>query len=362
MTTRRHFLGAGAALLAASSLGRAARQEPTTKPLKLLFLGGTGFIGPHQIRYALERGHEVTMFNRGRRGGMYGGDVEELTGDRDAKVGDGLKSLEGDRAWDVVIDNSGYVPRHVRDSAELLKDRCDRYLFTSTVAVYDYDSTPDGVCDHDGPLHPAPSPETEQVTGATYGPLKAECDRIVREVYGERATCVRPCYIVGPGDSTDRFTYWIERAHRGGDIVCPASPEKGVQWIDVRDLCHWLVRLAEAGTPGVFNGAGPASPVTNEQLMWSLRAFTAAPTTLHWPSIELLDELRYSTPMFDRSRSDRRTESSKSWGAGLTYRSLAETVADTHAWWMSEPEERRTNLRRWPTPEQEAAVLARMKG
>lgn len=360
MTTRRHFLGASGALFAASTLGRASMQEKAAKPLRLLFLGGTGFIGPHQIRHALERGHEVSMFNRGRRGGMYGSDVEELTGDRDAKVGAGLKSLEGDRTWDVVLDNSGYVSRHVRDSAELLKDRCGRYLFTSTVSVYDFESAQGGARGHDVPLHAAPSPETEQVNGKTYGPLKAECDRIVREIYGERATCVRPTYIVGPGDSTDRFTYWVERLHRGGDIVCPAGRETKVQWIDVRDLCHWMIRLAEAGTPGAFNAAGPASPMTNEQLMWSLRAFTAEPTTLHWPTAALLDELQFPTPMFGRGE-EYTADPSKSWPAGLTYRSLAETVSDTHAWWMSQPEERRKNPRGWPTSEQQAAVLARMK-
>lgn len=360
MNNRRNFMGASAALLAAATLGRAATQEKAARPLRLLFLGGTGFIGPHQIRHALERGHEVTMFNRGRRGGMYGKKVEELIGDRDAKVGEGLKSLEGDRTWDVVIDNSGYVPRHVRDSAELLKDRCGRYLFTSTVAVYDFDRAPGGVCDRDGPLLAAPSPATEEVNGETYGPLKAECDRIVREVYGERATCVRPSYIVGPGDSSDRFTYWVERLRLGGDTVCPALPEQAVQWIDVRDLCHWLIRLAEAGTPGAFNGAGPASSMTNEQLMWSLRAFGAEPTTLHWPTVELLDELKYPTPMFTRD-GQYTTDPSHSWGAGLTYRSLAETATDIHAWWKSQPEERRKNPRGWPTSEQEATVLARMK-
>lgn len=361
MTTRREFLGAGAALLAAPSLRGLPARAPADEPLEILFLGGTGFIGPHQIEFALERGHKVTMFNRGRRAGLYAGQVEELVGDRDASSGDGLQALEGDRKWDVVIDNSGYVPRHVRDSAELLKDRCGRYLYVSTVAVYDYDQTEDGVCDHNGPLYAALEPATEEVTGATYGPLKAECDRIVRQVYGERATVVRPCYIVGPGDSTNRFTYWIERFHRGGDIVCPAGPGNEVQWIDVRDLCHWLVRLAEGDVPGTFNATGPASAVTNEQLVWALRSFTAAPIQLHWPSAELLDELDYTTPMFDPARGDRHADASASWAAGLSYRPLAETVRDTHIWWLSEPAERRADPPRWPTAEQEQAVLARLR-
>lgn len=365
MTNRRQFLGGAAALLAAPRLASASRAayqgvEPAREPLEILFLGGTGFIGPHQIEYALARGHEVTMFNRGRRGGMYGNRVEELIGDRDANVGDGLKSLEGDRRWDVVVDNSGYVPRHVRDSAELLKDRCDRYVYVSTVAVYDYDESPS--LDRSGPMLPAPEPSTEQVTSETYGPLKAECERQLRAVRGDDVTIVRPCYIVGPGDTTDRFTYWIERMHRGGDVVCPPFPGHEVQWIDVRDLCPFIVRLGEEGTTGVFNGVGPTSRVTNEMCMHGLRAFTSAPTTLWWPSKDLVEELGYSTPMFDWGRIDRHTDMSAAIDAGLTHRSLADTARDTHAWWLEQPAERRESPRRWPSAEEERAVLARLRG
>lgn len=378
MPSRRHFLGSAAALFAGATLAPlsagsllALRRSigdvaPAAKSLSILVLGGTGFIGPHVIERALARGHRVTMFNRGSNPGMFGDAVEELTGDRDANVGTGLASLAGERRWDVVIDNSGYVPRHVRDSAELLKERVGRYLFTSTVAVYDYAAVPptDGVhvAARDAPLLPAPEPTTERVTGATYGPLKAEGDRIVRALYGERATVVRPCYIVGPGDTTDRFTYWIERLFRGGDIVCPAYPDRQVNWIDVRDLCAFLIHLAEAGTPGAFNGVGPASPMTNEEAMLGLRAFCAAPTALLWPEAALLDELKFATPMFDASRADKRTDATAAVAAGLGYRSLADTVRDTHAWWLAESEERRASTRSWPSAGTEAAVLARLRG
>lgn len=376
MTNRRHFLGSAAALVAGTSLAAhasaAARAntaqdvEPAKKPLSILILGGTGFIGPHQVEYALARGHEVTLFNRGNKTGMYGDRVEELVGDRDAKVGAGLSVLEGDRRWDAVIDNSGYVPRHVRDSAELLKDRCGHYVFTSTVAVYDYASLPeeDGVhvADRDMPLYAAPEPDTERVTGATYGPLKAEADRIVREVCGDRGATVRPTYIVGPGDTTDRFTYWVERLIRGGDVVCPALPDRIVEWIDVRDLCPFIVRIAESGTPGAFNGVGPAFPCTNEALMHGLRAFCNAPTTLHWAEPDLLDELRFHTPMMDRHGVNHRTDASHAVAAGLTYRSLAVTVRDTHDWWLSLSEERRANPRGWPSSDSEAAVIERLRG
>jgi 2'-hydroxyisoflavone reductase len=359
LTTRRQFLGTGAALLAAAKSVAATLPKPASEKLDILFLGGTGFIGPHQVNYALDRGHTVSMFNRGRRSDLYGDRVEQLIGNRDARIGDGLKALAGNRRWDVVVDNSGYVPRHVRDSAELLKGRCSRYLYTSTVAVYDFDAS--ATVDNAGPLLAAPNPDTEAVTGETYGPLKAECDRIVQDVFGEQATIVRPTYIVGPGDSTDRFTYWVERFHRGGDVVCPANPEFEAQWIDVRDLCHWLVSLGETDTPGIFNGVGPASPVTIEALMYGLRAFSVAPTRLHWPSAEILGELDFPTPMFGGLEHSIHVDASAAVAAGLRYRSLVDTVRDTHGWWQSLPAERRNRAQRWPTPEQEAAVLGRLE-
>ncbi len=360
MTTRREFIGASAAILGASAAGATALIKPASKSLNILFLGGTGFIGPHQVNYALARGHNVSIFNRGKKAGLYGGKHEELVGNRDAKIDDGLTVLEGDRSWDVVVDNSGYVPRHVRDSAELLKGRCKRYLYTSTIAVYDFEKQ--NSVDNAGLMYPAPDPAIEEVTGETYGPLKAECDRIVQQVYGDTATIVRPTYIVGPGDHTDRFTYWVERFQRGGDIVCPPDPEFGASWIDVRDLCHWMVRLAEDDTPGIFNGVAPGQRVSREQFMWGLRASAVAQSNLHWPSRELLEELQFSTPMFFNAPFSIHVDASAAIAAGLTYRSFADTVRATHEWWMAQSEERRANPRRWPTAEVEAAVLARMAG
>ena len=128
-------------------------------------------------------------------------------------------------------------------------------------------------------------PYTEETSGDLYGPQKAECDRIVREVLGDRATILRPPYIVGPGDTTDRFTYWVERFHRGGDIVCPAGPDLEAQWIDVRDFSEFIIHLAENDVSGIFNVAGPATPMTNQQLMLGLRAFASTPTRLFWPRL-----------------------------------------------------------------------------
>lgn len=356
MTSRREFLSisAGALALQASGLAFAT---PAKQPLDILFLGGTGFLGPHQINYALSRGHKVTMFNRGSNAGMYGNQVEEIIGNRDNNIDDGLSPLKGDRTWDVVIDNSGYVPRHVRDSAELLKGRCQRYIYVSTVAVYDFDTA--SVFPESATLATLEDPSVEEVTGETYGPLKAECDRIVQDIFANKCTVVRPTYVVGPGDHTDRFTYYIDQVNKGGDVLAPGLPENEVQWVDARDLCPWIVTLAENNTPGVFNAAGPASVFNREGLMWGLKAMTAEPVNFYWPSLELLDELDINMPMMREDSSH--FENSASMTAGLRYRSLADTAAGTLEWWQSQPAERRASPRRWPSTEQVDKAIKRLK-
>ncbi len=322
-------------------------------------LGGTGFVGPHQVHYALARGHEVTLFNRGKRPGMYGDSVEELTGDRDARVGEGLSALSGSRTWDVVIDNSGYVPRHVRDSANLLQGRVDLYIYTSTVAVYDFDAADSFM--EAGPLASLDDLSVEQVTNKTYGPLKAECDRIVRGIYKEDCTIVRPTYIVGPGDSTDRFTYWVDRINRGGDVLAPSGATREIQWVDVRDLCPWMIRLAEKDIRGIFNAAGPASAVSREGLMWGLRATTAAPVHFYWPDDALLDSMNVTLPLLGTGRASYHFDNNASMRAGLEYRSLADSARATLEWWQAVPDERRSTPRGWPAPETEQAVIRKLR-
>ncbi len=359
MTNRREFIGAGVALLAAARAGAQSSEgknvATAAKPLNILFLGGTGFIGPHQIERALVRGHNVTMFNRGNNSGLFGDRVEEIVGNRDVTIDAGLKPLTGSRRWDVVVDNSGYVPQHVQDSVQLLKDRTDLYLYISTRAVYD--ETKGTVFMPDSPLWlSGKAPD-----GSTYGPLKAECDRIVRREFGDRAACVRPPYIVGPGDTTDRFTYWVERLYRGGDVVCPPDPDHEVQWIDARDLAEFVVTLAENRTGGIFNCAGPASVMDNEMLMHAMRAFSAAPTTLHWPTRKMLADADFNPLMFGSREESIHVDTTTAVAAGLKYRPLVTTVQDTHNWWWQQSAERRANARRWPSAETERAVLRQIR-
>jgi 2'-hydroxyisoflavone reductase len=361
MATRRELLQWATALLTLPALGRAQSDIGRAgRPLDLLFLGGTGFLGPHQVEYALARGHKVTLFNRGKSGpGLFGDRVEVLLGDRDTQVAPGLSALQGTRRWDVVIDNSGYIPRHVRDSVELLKDRCRRYLFISTVAVYD--TTSASRFDEDSALRPAPNPATEEVTGETYGPLKAECDRIVQAMLGERSVIVRPTYIVGPGDDTDRFTYWVERMARGGEVLGPPAPKAELQWIDVRDLCPWVVRLAERDQPGIYNAAGPAAPMSWEQILTELARGSAQLAKIRWATNEVIAKTGIKLPLvrppFFKGADSLHFDSAAAQAAGLRFRSLADTAGATSAWWRAQPEERRAKPRGWPTEAQEQEAL-----
>lgn len=360
MTTRREWLQSLVILATLPVLGRAAATAKAAKPLRILFLGGTGFLGPQQVEYALARGHEVTLFNRGKSApGLYGDRVEVLLGDRDTKVGAGLSALEGTRRWDAVVDNSGYVPRHVRDSIELLKDRVGRYVYVSTVAVYDPAGGP--VFDERSKLRPAPVPDTEVVSGETYGALKAECDRIVQAALGARATIVRPTYVFGPGDDTDRFTYWVDRVARGGTVLAPPGLGIELQWVDVRDLCPWIVDLAERDLPGIYNAAGPSKPVTWGTVLQSLTALSSQPVVFKPATADALAKAGIALPLVRTANlkggGSVRFDGSAAQSAGLAYRPLADTAAATLAWWREQPEARRAKAEGWPTPAQEAQAL-----
>ena len=360
MTTRREVLGwtaAGLGMLA-SGVTRAA-VEAASKPLDILFLGGTGFIGPFQVEHALARGHKVTLFNRGRSAATpFDGKVEILIGNRDPKVDQGLSALAGDRKWDIVIDNSGYVPRHVRESVNLLKGRVGRYIYVSTVAVYE-----PGVKNtvESSPLRALPDPQNEQMSWDRYGPLKAECDRIVQKGLGKSATILRPTYIVGPNDETDRFTYWVDRVARGGDLLGPPEPHNELQWVDVRDLGPWVVGLGEGNVSGIFNVAGPTQAVNWEETLVGLSWLSKDMVRFHWPTEDLLKEFGINLPLVTPGRESRHFDNAASLGAGMNYRPLADTSAATLQWWQAQSDERRAQAQDWPAAEKERAAIEKLK-
>lgn len=344
-------LALGVAAIGAAGAARFLTNSPTRKPLDILVLGGTGFLGPHQIEPALARGHRVTLFNRGiTAAGLYGNRVETLIGNRDARVDQGLKALTGTRRWDIVIDNSGFIGRHVRDSAELLHGRVGRYLFVSTISAYDL-LEEGGTFSEESPLSSAAAPDDE-LSG--YGPMKAVCDRVVREVYGSAALIVRPTYIVGPRDETDRFTYWIDRMSRGGEVLGPPDPTKQFQWIDVRDLGNWMISLAEQGTTGIFNAA--SKPVAWGDILNALAAASGQVPHVQPATIALLDELGIDQPLVLSDLEQWFIATAAAEAAGLTIRPLAETSAATLEWWRAQPAERHAKTG-WLTPERERQAI-----
>lgn len=359
MPSRRTVLqGALATLALGGSVAGVRAAAPKARPLDILVLGGTGFIGPHQIELALARGHKVTMFNRGRTAaGLYGNRVETLIGNRDSKVDQGLKALEGRRRWDVVIDNSGYVPRHVRDSVELLRGRVGRYLYVSTISTYPLEQG--GVFSEGSPLQSWPDPDDERVTNESYGPLKAACDRIVRDLHGQGATVVRPTYVVGPGDDTDRFTYWVDRTSRGGDVLSPPNAAEVLQWIDVRDLAAMMIGLAENGTPGIFNVASRPAPWS--EILATLATAARKSVRLRGPTPELLERFNIELPLVATDMPAWAVDTRAAESAGLSVRPLLETGRDTLEWWNSLPASRREAPEGWPTREMEQRALERLR-
>ncbi|KPK62167.1 MAG: hypothetical protein AMS21_08040 [Gemmatimonas sp. SG8_38_2] len=368
-TRRREFLQTAAAAAGALSLGAvpSPAAEPrvpnSQEPLRILILGGTGFIGPHEISYALARGHQVTIFNRGRSQPslfpeLYSR-VEWLKGDRN---GD-FAALEG-REWDAVIDNAAMIPRWVRESAGLLKDAASQYLYISTLSVYG--SFPDPGMDETWPVATIDDPTAEEVNGRTYGPLKALCEQEAEKAFPDRATVVRPGLIVGPGDPTDRWTYWPVRINRGGEVLAPGDPGTLVRFIDVRDLTEWAIRLLEQQTPGVFNAVGPRSHLSIAEMLYGIRATTSDAVSFTWVDTDFLFEhdvrpwadMPAWLPPRDGYEGYGSISRDRAIAAGLSFRPLAVTATDTVDWWMSLPEERRQSPKAGLTPEREAEVLA----
>ena len=358
MGTRRDLLQwtLGTMALAATGGSVLAATPREAKRLDILVLGGTGFLGPHQIEPALARGHRVTLFNRGvTAAGLYGDRVETLIGNRDNRIDQGLKALAGTRRWDLVIDNSGYIGRHVRDSAELLHGRVGRYLFVSTISAYEL-LEEGGPINEDSPLSRAARPD-EELSG--YGPMKAVCDRVVREIYGHSAIIVRPTYIIGPRDETDRFTYWIDRLSRGGDVLGPPDPAKQFQWIDARDLGSWMIGMAEQGTTGVFNAA--SRPMPWGDILNTLAAASGQAAHVRAATVEVLDELGIDLPLVLPDLPQWFSSTAAAEAAGLRIRPLADTARATLDWWRNQSADRRGNTG-WLTPERERQALERLRG
>jgi 2'-hydroxyisoflavone reductase len=417
--TRRDVLrgSAAAAALAACSSGTKQtdpkRETPVAPPKKkILILGGTGFLGPKTIAAAQARGHTITIFNRGKREKIQPleFDVEHLYGNRDPdKPADdeagpdgkllrpdstprGLEQLAG-RKWDVVIDNSGYFPRMVKASAELLAPNASQYIFISSISVYDENPAAGG--DENTRLATLKDPTVETMGDEfeNYGGLKALCERAAADAFGDRATIVRPGYIVGPGDPTDRFTYWPVRVGRGGEMLAPGSPDDPLQWIDVRDLAEWLVTLAENGTGGSFNAIGPASSARwGEVLQACLDASPSAGTKLVWVPADWLEKNgaggEDAFPIWiaptGKFAGFHKWKNERAKAAGLAFRPMSDTAKALVEWWPGELERRirvtreleakakaegkppkvggdPTQLRAGPKPEREQELLSKFR-
>jgi 2'-hydroxyisoflavone reductase len=323
--------------------------------MKILVLGGTAFLGRHLVEIALERGHTVTLFNRGKTNPDLFPQAESIRGDRAVS----LAPLT-DRQWDMVIDTSGYHPKYVSASAQFLEPSVGRYVFISTISVYADFTTPDQ--DESAPVSRLADPSHAEVTGENYGPLKTHCEDEVVATYGSRSLIIRPGLIAGPHDPTDRFTYWPVRAQRGGEILAPEGPWAPVQYIDARDIAAWTLDAAANDLDGYYNATGPAEQQTIGQLLQICQQVTEVPSELTWVSPEFIAshniapfiELPLWVP--PEMAGLMTVNCSRAITNGLHFRPTEETVHDTLAWHASRPAD--TQLKAGLTPEREAELLA----
>ncbi len=328
--------------------------------MKLLILGGTIFMGRHLAGYAIERGHEVTLFTRGRHNPDIFPEAHMLHGHRD---GD-LAALEGGR-WDAVIDTCGFVPRVVRQSAQLLKNAVGHYTFISTISVYP-DFKVAGI-DETAPVAVLEDPTVETVDGETYGGLKALCETVVQEELPGRCLIVRPGLMVGPFDPTDRFTWWPVRVARGGEMLAPVDPERRTQIIDARDLAFWLMRLVERGATGVLNATGPDRPLSIGEILEESLRITRSGASLTWVPESFLTEQDVTfwseIPLLVPGGPDMAgfadVSIARAVAEGLRFRPLAETIRDTFDWNATLPADR--PLRAGLAPDREAAILVKWR-
>lgn len=361
-TTRRQFIKLSVAATAAMSIQNTFAEEKV-KPLRILILGGTGFTGPFQVKYALSRGHKVTVFNRGKtHPGELPKGVEQLTGDRNGQ----LEALKG-KHWDVCIDNPTTLPAWVRDAAQILKGNVERYIFISTISVYADTSTGP---DENTPLAKYegadPFKETLEAMKAsgykTYGPLKALSEQETEKWFPGKSLIIRPGLIVGPRDETDRFTYWPVRIDRGGEVLAPGNPSDPVQFIDGRDLAEWTVRMAENRETGIYNATGPAKELGIGGMLDGIKTALNSNATFAWADAEFLKQQKVEAwsdmPVWAGDELGMsRTNISRALAKDLTFRPLGDTARDTLTWLKAQKPERQAKMRAGLTPEREAEVL-----
>jgi 2'-hydroxyisoflavone reductase len=381
-TNRRNFLKLSAMAGGAAGLGLIPRASSltnltgevlgsigkATKPLRILILGGTGFTGPFQVKYALSRGHKVTVFNRGKtHPGELPKEAEQLIGDRNGQ----LDALKG-RKWDVCVDIPTTLPVWVRDAAQILQGNVDRYVFVSTISVYSDVSKPGS--DESTPLLKYQGADAMKETQATlrasnfglYGPLKALSEAEAEKWFPGKALIVRPGLIVGPGDESDRFTYWPVRVERGGEVLAPGNPSDPVQFIDARDLAEWIIRMAEQGTVGTFNATGPKTKMTIAEMLDGIKKATKSNAQFTWADADFLASQKVrpwaDMPVWVPPRGEELGFSAinikKALDKGLTFRSIGDTTQATLEWFKKQPAERQAKLRAGITAEREVEVLA----
>jgi 2'-hydroxyisoflavone reductase len=302
--------------------------------MRILFIGGTSFVGRHTAADAIARGHEVTLFHRGKTGADLFPEAEHVLGDRASD----LDRLRG-RTWDAVVDVCAYRPSEVRSLVATIGDAFDRYVYVSTCSVYRLTGA-DHVTE-DSPLwdeDDLPDPSSEEVTWASYGPLKALCEREATSAFGDRCSIVRPTYVIGPHDPTDRFTTWVRRAAGDGELLMAAPPDAPIQLIDGRDLGAFTVDLAEGRASGTFNGVGPAGPLDMAGMVAACAAATGGTASVTWAEPAWLAErgveVEREIPLYGTPEDAEvmRADPARSLAAGLALRPLAETIRDTVAW------------------------------
>ena len=356
MTNRRDVIKAGAWVAASAAIPQvfAAGSKPGT----LLILGGTGFIGPPLTTEAQRLGWKVTHFNRGKTAADGVAEVETLIGDRKGQ----LDALRG-RRWDAVIDDTGYIPKYTRMSAEMLAPNVGYCLYISSISAYASFARPN---DEHSPTGKLSNPDTEEITDDSYGPMKALCEQYTVDAFKGRASVVRPGYIVGPLDRSDRFTYWPVRASKGGEMLAPGTPKDPIQIIDVRDLAEWMMKLVQARTTGYFNAVSPPGAFTMGGLVTaSLNASPKAGTTATWVSEDFLaahwkhEELDLPpwSPMKGDEAGASLTSIEPAIRTGLRSRPMEDTVRDTLAWFQSLPADRQAKLRAGLDAQKEADTL-----